>query len=271
MGFFADMLASMEGHVSSNLSTQSPPELSSRTDLRCVIHAEYPIDMLAVARTAFAILPDYLPSKAKATKWHRARGDSYDLMVVAMGKTGYGKSTTLNTLLGEEAFATSDISGCTRKLQSVEYRFCAPDDHYYCSFADLPGLGEDRALDADYYPLYRDTLRCAQVVLYFVRADQRDYTVDQRAFKELVQASESGSKVILVLNAVDKIEPLSRVLPFAPSAQQNLALKEKIDVLSGVFGLPRSSIIPVSGTQGFNLDALASAIVRKLSNSLVSI
>jgi predicted GTPase len=82
-------------------------------------------------------------------------------MVVAMGKTGYGKSTTLNTLLGEEAFETSDIGGRTRRLQSVDYHFCVPNDKYYCSFADLPGLGENRALDIEYYPLYRNTLRCA--------------------------------------------------------------------------------------------------------------
>ena len=139
----------------------------------------------------------------------------------------------------------------------------------YCSFADLPGLGENWALDLEYYPLYRDTLHCAQVVLYFVRANQRDYSVDQRAFTELVQASGATSKVILVLNAVDKIEPLNRASPFFLRRQQNVALAEKIDVLRGVFGVPESSIIPGAGTEGLNLEALASAIVHKLSTSLV--
>ena len=103
-----------------------PPAPSAPPALRCVIHAEHSIDVLAAARPAFSALDAYLPCKSKATLWNRSNGDSYDLTVVAMGKTGYGKSTTLNTLLGESAFETSDIGGCTRRLQSVEYRFKSP-------------------------------------------------------------------------------------------------------------------------------------------------
>lgn len=268
MGIFDLILASLAEYRSDSAS-QSRPAAHSSNELQCVIHAERSIDVLAAARKAFMVLPDYLPNKSAAIRWSRANDHSHDLMVIAMGKTGYGKSTTLNRLLVEEAFETSDTTSCTRNLQSVEYRFDAPDDQYYCSFADLPGLGESRALDLEYYPLYRNTLHCAQVVLYFVRADQRDYSVDQHAFTELVQASGSTSKVILVLNAVDKIEPLNRALPFVLSRQQKLALAEKIAVLHGIFGVPESSIIPVSGTEGFNLEVLADAIVHKLSTSLV--
>ena len=237
--------------------------------LRCVIHAEHSIDVLAAARPAFSVLDAYLPCKSKATAWSRSNGDSYDLTVVAMGKTGYGKSTTLNTLLGESAFETSDVGGCTRKLQSVEYRFRSSGAQYFCSFADLPGLGETSDLDAQYYPLYQATLRAAQVVLYFVRADQRDYSVDQRAFAELVHAAGAVGKVILVVNAIDKIEPLNRSLPFQPSAEQKRALDEKMAVLRGMFSLPESALIPVAGAENYNLDRLASAIMSKLSASLV--
>jgi small GTP-binding protein len=250
---------------------QEPPASSAPPALRCVIHAEHSIDELATTRPPFSVLEGYLPCKSKATLWKRSNGDSYDLTVVALGKTGYGKSTTLNTLLGESAFETSDIGGCTRKLQSVEYRFKSPGGQYFLSFADLPGLGETPELDAQYYPLYRDTLRAAQVVLYFVRADQRDYSVDQRAFAELVNAAGVGGKVLLVVNAIDKIEPLNRSWPFELSAQQRRALDEKIAVLRGMFSLPQSAVIPVSGAEGYNLDRLASAIMSKLSASLVQV
>lgn len=247
---------------------QSQPVPEPR--LECIVRGDYPIDKLVAVRPAFSILHDYLPCMSKATVWNRSPGgQSCDLMVVAMGKTGYGKSTTLNTLLRENAFETSDIDGCTRKLQSLEYRFNTSAANFYLSFADLPGLGEHPELDLQYYPLYRQTLRSAQVVLYFVRADQRDYSVDLRAFAELVNGSGAGGKVILVVNAVDKIEPLNRSLPFTLSLQQKRALDEKIDLLRGLFSIPESVIIPVSGTEGFNLDALAKAIVSKLSTSLV--
>ena len=241
------------------------------SELRCVIRAERSIDALALVRTAFSVLPDYLPDEASAVAWNRKQIQSYDLMVVALGKTGYGKSTTLNTLLREEVFETSDISGCTRKLQSVEYRFEGTERHYFCSFADLPGLGETAELDAKYYPLYRDTLGKAHVVLYFVRADQRDYSVDQCAFDELVAAAGASHKVILVINAIDKIEPLNRSLPFAPSREQQRALDQKLETLSSIFSVQRSSIVAISGAENYNLDELARMITTRLAHSLVRV
>ena len=72
-----------------------------------------------------------------------------------------------------------------------------------------------------------------------------------------------------MVNAIDKIEPLNRSWPFELSAQQKGALDEKIAVLRGMFSLPESALIPASGAEGYNLDHLASAIMSKLSASLV--
>jgi len=250
-------------------AVQLQAEQASRPGLRCVIRVERTIDALAAARPAFASLPEYVPDRSRAIAWNRPHGQSHDLMVVALGKTGYGKSTTLNRLLGESAFETSDISGCTRTLQSVEYRFHADNDSHYCSFADLPGLGESSERDSEYYWLYRKTLRTAHVVLYFVRADHRDYSVDQRAFAELVALGGNERKVILVLNAIDKIEPLNRSLPFALSREQMNALSEKIKALRTIFDIPETSIVPISGAEDYHLNWLARMIVERLAPSLV--
>lgn len=270
MNFFSNMIGtaywtSVQAAAEGARRTSAP----SSSGLRCIIKAERSIDDLASARPAFSVLPDYRPHKKHATAWNRRHGESHDLMVVALGKTGYGKSTTLNSLLHEDAFETSDISGCTRNLQSVEYRFEATDGQYFCSFADLPGLGERPELDAEYYPLYRKTLGTAHVILYFVRADQRDYSVDLRAFDELITEVGANGKVILVINAIDKIEPLNRSLPFVPSGEQQRALGQKVAALSGLFSMNRSSIITVSGTENYNLDELAKMIVLRLGPSLV--
>lgn len=270
-GLFSQMARQYEAFVDAQRALEAARAAvdSVTPKLRCVIRAERSIDELAAARPAFSVIPDYLPNQAVATAWERKHGESHDLMVVALGKTGYGKSTTLNRLLGEDAFETSDISGCTRKLQSVEYRFDGGDADYYCAFGDLPGLGETPELDAEYYPLYRKTLGTAHVVLYFVRADQRDYSVDLLAFKELLAAADVQKKVILVINAIDKIEPLNRSFPFVPSREQQRALEEKIETLRGIFSLPRASIAAVSGAEDYNLDALADMIMERLAPALV--
>lgn len=276
MLFYSDFIAStletvrrLESEAEAARVAQQQAEQASQQGLRCVIRAERPIDALAAARPAFASLPDYLPDRSRAIAWNGKYGQSHDLMVVALGKTGYGKSTTLNRLLGESAFETSHISGCTRQLQSVEYRFDADDQRYHCSFADLPGLGESRERDVEYYPLYRKTLAAAHVVLYFVRADQRDYSVDQRAFAELVALGGNERKVILVLNAIDKLEPLNRSLPFALSREQTHALGEKVKVLRTIFDIPETSIVPISGAEDYHLNWLGRMIVERLAPSLV--
>lgn len=232
--------------------------------LRCEIRFERPVEKLASSRSAFGFLRDCVPSPAHATAWNRGDTTSVDIGVVAVGKTGYGKSTSLNALLGVRAFATSDTSGCTRTMQSVEYRFAGTNTAHYFSFSDLPGIGENLKLDREYMALYREALGTAQVVLYFVRADQRDFSIDQRVFDELIGKSDVKNKVILVVNAIDKIEPLNRRLPFAPNRAQLEALREKIDYLSVMFGIGTDDIIPIAGATGFNLDALASAIARRV-------
>lgn len=234
--------------------------------LRCEIRATQPIAALADARNAFAYLRDCLPSLLHTSTWTRRKSSSDDLCVIAIGKTGYGKSTTLNALLGEPAFETSDTRGCTRTMQSVEYRFAASTAEHYLSFSDLPGIGESPELDAKYFPLYRKALAAANVVLYFVRADQRDYSIDQRAFAELIENSGTRNKVILVVNAIDKIDPMNRSVPFAPSHAQQAALHEKLGVLSDLFGIASADIIPVAAAEDFNLDGLATAIARRLGS-----
>lgn len=232
--------------------------------LHCVVRAERPLEMLAEARSVFGFLRHSVPRKGYTSSWIRGETTSEDLGVIAVGKTGYGKSTTLNALLGEQAFETSDTRGCTRVMQSVEYRFEASGAAYHLSFADLPGIGESPQLDAQYFPLYRRALDRANVVLYFVRADQRDYSVDQRAFTELITGTAARDKVILVVNVIDKIEPLNRSVPFAPSSAQMTALRVKLDFLSDLFGITDADIIPVAAEEGFNIDALTSAIAARL-------
>lgn len=229
------------------------------------MRALQPIATLADVRSAFAYLRDCLPSLLYTSAWTRGEVSSDDLGVIAVGKTGYGKSTTLNALLGEPAFETSDTRGCTRTMQSVEYRFAASGAEHYLSFSDLPGIGESPELDAQYFPLYGKALASANVVLYFVRADQRDYSIDQRAFMELIENSGARDKVILVVNAIDKIEPMNRSVPFSPTHAQQAALHEKLGILSDLFGIASADIIPVAAAEDFNLDGLATAIARRLS------
>jgi small GTP-binding protein len=232
--------------------------------LRCSVNVTRDVLALVHNRKAFAFLIDRQPLLSAASIWQRDDGDSHDVQVIAIGKTGYGKSTTLNQLVGEEVFETNDIHGCTRVMQSAEYRFQTAKGQYYFSLADLPGIGETPELDKQYIVLYRQAIQTAHVVIYLLRADQRDYSNDLWAFSELFRTSFERRKVILVINAVDKIEPLNRCLPFELSWEQMQSLELKLTQLSAKFNIPEDRIVAVSATEQFNLDKLTHKLAEHL-------
>ncbi len=67
-------------------------------------------------------------------------------LVVFIGKTGYGKSTTLNCLLGKDIFETDDIRSCTKES---DYALLITNNKGIV-FCDLPGIGETRDADTKY-------------------------------------------------------------------------------------------------------------------------
>ena len=74
-----------------------------------------------------------------------------------IGKTGYGKSTTLNKLVGSNVFETSDVSVCTKDLYNSMYRI-SPHIPSFFVISDLPGIGESNYADNHYYDWYKEML-----------------------------------------------------------------------------------------------------------------
>lgn len=214
---------------------------------------------------AFARLQHVRIAAADWRYWRRNNGTSHshDLQVVFLGKSGYGKSSLVNALSGLPAMATSDVEACTRAAQSVEYAL-RPGN--FLSLADLPGLGESQQRDAEYLALYRQILAKADVVVYTLRADCRDYSIDQQAFAQLFSAGQQ-SKIILALNGCDKIEPLQRSgCSSAPSHAQLQNITRKIADLRSIFpGMPR--VVPCSAATGWNLGVLSEQITQLLARS----
>ena len=230
------------------------------TSLLCTIKLQKSIKDLIKNRASFCFLEKKMPIASLATTWDRGDVVSKDLQVIAIGKSGYGKSTTLNALIGEPAFETNDTQGCTRTMQSAEYSFPTCDENFNFSLADLPGIGENPELDKGYIDLYRVAINKSHVVIYFLKADQRDYSIDEWAFSRLFQASEDKRKVILVLNAIDKVEPLSRRRPFVLSAEQQLNIDIKISNICKAFGVAQINTVSISALENINTDVLVNRI-----------
>ncbi|WP_449619512.1 GTPase family protein [Robertmurraya sp. Marseille-Q9965] len=191
--------------------------------------------------------------------WNRENGVTYDIQVIFIGKTGYGKSTTLNSIIGNNVFETNDVTSCTKKLHSAEYKI-HDNKPYYFSLCDLPGVGESSEADGKYLEWYRDILQKSNCVVYVLRADQRDFTIDEKIFSSLFKNQAEKRKVIVALNYADKAEPINRKYPFQPSEAQLNNLKERMNQVSRIFDIPPKNILYYSAGEGYNIEILVSMI-----------
>lgn len=221
------------------------------------------LDELVRLRPEFAVLQQVHIADQAWRCWQRGASHSHDLQVVFLGKSGYGKSSLVNALSGLPALETSDVTACTSVAQSVEY---AIHPGNFLSLADLPGLGESQQRDAEYMELYRQIIDKADVVVYVLRADCRDYAIDEAAFARLFPTARQQRKLILALNSCDKAEPLQRNACLVPNSAQLHTIEAKTTSLRGLFpGVP--SLVPCSAASGWNLDRLGEEIVFRLTRS----
>lgn len=94
-----------------------------------------------------------------------------------------------------------------------------------------------------------------------LRADTRDYAVDEQAVRHLTQASELKRKVIYALGQCDKVEPITRHLHQAPTAEQLTNIDLKLREVTKVFS-PHHPVVPYSAETGWNMAVLSNEIVR---------
>lgn len=227
--------------------------------LNVTIEYESIFDELIRKHGKLAVIREIQLREDTCISWQRKQGLTYDLQVIFIGKTGYGKSSTLNSIIGTNIFKTDDVSSCTKTLHSAEYRIYN-DKPFYFSLCDLPGVGESSEADEKYLEWYRKILLKSNCVVYVMRADQRDYSIDEKIFNDLFQNSYEKKKVIVALNYADKVEPINRKHPFIPSDAQRKNLNEKVEVISRLFTIPSNNILYYSAVEEYNVSKLVNLI-----------
>lgn len=222
------------------------------------------IDDLAVRYNKFSKLKNASVT-ADHLKWHDESTGmlSHHVQVAFFGKSGYGKSSTVNSFFGDSILKTSDIEACTRRCESLDFEL---SKNCYLSLADFPGIGESEYRDKEYLQMYSDFLSSSPVVVYVLRADQRDFSVDLSAYRTVFPCSGDKHKVIFALNCCDKIEPVSRRWSVEPSLEQRHNIDIKVNSIRELFKT-ENSIVPYSASTGWNMNKLAHEIVEKIVNS----
>lgn len=124
--------------------------------------------------------------------------------IILSGKTGCGKTSTINALWGT-SLATNRTASCT-KFPAVMH---IEDEHngkkVTLNLVDLPGIAESMEANALYRYFYYKYINKASLVLCLTQADRRAYKQDQLFYTDLIANDilRREQQVVLGINQAD--------------------------------------------------------------------
>lgn len=188
---------------------------------------------------------------------------NYTPKIGVFGVTGVGKSSLCNALFGSDMAEVSDVAACTRDPQEL---FISNGNGKGIKLIDVPGVGERIELDVKYFELYKNLMPELDLVLWVIKADDRAYTVAEKAYKEILKPYAERCPVIFVINQVDKINPVREwdTEKNQPGEKQCKNILEKEKEISKAFDISAKSISSVSAEEKYNLLPLMDLIVEVL-------
>ncbi|MEF9951681.1 MAG: GTPase Era [Clostridium sp.] len=162
--------------------------------------------------------------------------------VTIVGRPNVGKSTLMNSIVGEKLSIISNKPQTTRnKIQTILTK-----DNYQIVFVDTPGIHKPRHKLGEYMVnMAENTLKEVDVVLFLTTPDKKIGPGDRYILEQL---KKSRTSVYLVINKVDTVN--------------NKQIAETIDAFTSEYEFEQ--VIPISAMKGKNKDTLLDLIVGKL-------
>lgn len=166
--------------------------------------------------------------------------------VSLIGKPNAGKSTLLNTLLGEE------LSVVTPKPQTTRNKIIGilTKENYQVVFLDTPGILEPKYKLQEFMKReIQSSFDEADLILFIIDVDKYEREQMKKTFERLGISDEK--KVFCVLNKIDLVRK-EEVMFMLDDISKNLSFQE---------------LIPVSAKKKFNTDKLLELVISNLPES----
>lgn len=124
--------------------------------------------------------------------------------IVLSGKTGCGKTSTINALW-DKKLATSRVASCTvfPAVMHIKDSFNGKEVEF--NLVDLPGIAESLEANSFYRNFYYQFINKASLLLCLTQADRRAYKQDQLFYSELIAKDilRKNQKIVLGINQAD--------------------------------------------------------------------
>jgi uncharacterized protein len=193
---------------------------------------------------------------------------SYTPKVGIFGNSGVGKSSLCNALFGREVAKVADVEACTRKPQIIfmgrEHGQGGMD------LVDVPGIGENPARHKEYVELYKSLAPSLDLVLWAIKADDRNYASAMEGYEQVIRANES-LPIIFVITQSDKTNDVEDWdhSTYTPGGTQLANICRKEMEISKQFDISAKKIMSIAVSKkgkSYNLKSLVDLIVEVLPN-----
>lgn len=167
----------------------------------------------------------------------------YTPKIGVMGKSGAGKSSLINAIIGQNLCRTGGVGGCTRAFQEERLNLGKRE----IIFMDLPGIAENTERDKEYSALYQEKLPELDLILWVIKVDDRANSADEAFFKWLTTQYDK-ERVIFVLSQCDKAEPTREwnYQTFTPGIKQKEIINQNRTRIEESFDVDLANVIPVA-------------------------
>ncbi|NBI13355.1 GTP-binding protein [[Haemophilus] felis] len=213
-------------------------------------------------------LLDKLPEEIRAPL--KSKLDSainYVPKIGVMGKSGAGKSSLINAILGKPVCETGSVGGCTRAFQEEHLHI----GRHQITFMDLPGIAENENRHQEYSKLYAEKVQDLDLILWVIKVDDRANKNDEEFYNDLIKVYKKD-RILFVLSQCDKAEPTRdwNYEKYCPSNKQLNVIKDNQNRLANDFNVPLNTVIPVACEfydgkfDRYNVDLLVQVCVLSL-------
>lgn len=198
---------------------------------------------------------------------------SYVPKVGVFGNSGVGKSSLCNALFGKDVAKIDDVEACTREPQEI--LIGAEGNRGGITLVDVPGIGEDPDRQKEYTALYKSLVPELDLVLWAIKADDRNYASGLDAYKTVFGHKEAPP-VIFVITQTDKTNDADdwNRQDYQPGRSQEGNIAKKENDVSRRFDVSTKNIISIAVQvkdkkltgKSYNLKTLVDRVVEALPN-----